>query len=321
MKKDGAIALIAVLVIGGITYGLAAMRPPYLPTKSTPFSTITVGKTDLRHVVMRVNGEPVTEEEFQAAFDAMPEDMKRQFASAPGKQAFAEQLIRLKLLEQEGRRMGIDRDPKVAGQIASERTTILANATAEKIVGNPTDEAIQRFYNANQQKFQAIDVSHILIAYRGGAVPPRSGQPLSEQDAMNRARAVYQQVKGGADFAATAQQFSDDPGSAAQGGKLGSFGRGMLPKEIEARVFALKKGEISEPLPSRFGIHIFKVTGFSLAALRDVTGGISRHVKQQNMFDRVEALRKVAKVDFDPKFFPEAKDWPGAPTAPGKRPS
>lgn len=322
MKRDALIAIGGIAVIGALTYGLAAIRPPFIPRKSAPFGSTAVGPTATTHVVMRVNGEAITQEEYQAAFDALPDDLKRQFGSIPGKQAFAEQLIRMKLLEQEGRRLGLDQDPKVVGRIAAERTNILAMATADKLVGTPTDEAIQTFYNKNQQRFRTIDVSHILISFQGGVVPPRDGgTPPSQVEATNRALQVYQQLRGGADFATLAKRFSDDPASADHGGKLGTFSKGMLPQEFEARVFQLDPGQISEPIPSRFGIHIFRVTRRGTAPLRQVSGGISRHVRQQNTFDRVELLRKNAKVDFDAKFFPDAKNWPGSAPPAGKRPS
>jgi parvulin-like peptidyl-prolyl isomerase len=91
---------------------------------------------------------------------------------------------------------------------------------------------------------------------------------------------------------------------------------------VEARVFSLKEGQISEPVQSRFGFHIFKVDKIGTAPLAQVSNNITRHVKQENTFTRVEVLRKSAKVEFDPKFFPEAKNWGTRPAAPAtKRPS
>src|SRR4051794_19106850 len=101
VKRDASIAVISILVIGAVCFGLNSMRPPFQPRPSQPFSTAPVGPTIAKGtIVMRVNGEPVTENEFEAAFAQMPDEMKQQFASEPGKQAFAEQYIRIKLLEQ-----------------------------------------------------------------------------------------------------------------------------------------------------------------------------------------------------------------------------
>src|SRR5437660_1396433 len=226
VKKDAIIGVSAILVISILTFGLAAMRPPFQPTRSTPFSIGPVGERVTGRIVMRINDEPVTEAEFQAAFDQLPDDLKRQFATGPGKQAFAEQLIRMKLLEQEARHLGLDREPKIEAQLAAQRTSALATAAADKLVGAPTSQAVQSFYNANRQRFETLDLSHILIAYAGGTVPPRDGKaPPSEVVAMNRALEVYRRLKAGADFATVANRVSDDVGSAEGGGRIGEVHR------------------------------------------------------------------------------------------------
>ena len=321
MKKDLFVAVVAILLVAGLTFGLAAMRPPYLPTKSTPFTIGTVGKTVTGRIVMRINGDPVSEAEFTAAFAQLPDDIKQQFASEAGKQAFAEQFVRMKLLEQEGRKMGVENDPNVQALLEADRTNILARAAAEHLVSNPRPEVLQAFYRENAGKFEQLDVSHILIAYAGGSIPPRMGAPLSEAQATNKALAVYAELKKGANFAQLAQKVSDDSSTVEQGGHLGVFTRGMLPPEIETRIWMIPTGQFSGPIPSRFGIHIFRVNARNVAPFPQVKENISQHVKQQNTFDRVELLRKNAKVEFDQKFFPAAKTWPSNNPNATKNPS
>lgn len=316
MKRDLAVAVVAVIVIGATCYALAVTRPPLPPTPSHPFSTVEPRTAVNARVVMRVNGEVVTQSEFEAAYKQLPEQMQQQFASEPGKMAFAEQLIRLKLLEQEARRLGLERDPGIAAQLAADRTNILANAAAEKMVAVPTDQAVQKFYAENKGRFESVDLSHIVIAYAGGSIPPRKGAPLTQERALKKAQAIHRQLEAGADFAATARKESDDSASGQLGGALGSIGRGMLPPELEGPVFDVPVGKFSEPIVSRFGIHIFKVNSRGSAPLEQLRAGISQRVRQQNMMDRVEVLRRTAKIDLDPKFFPDAKNWRG-----GKRSS
>ncbi len=63
-----------------------------------------------------------------------------------------------------------------------------------------------------------------------------------------------------ADFAIQAISYSEDPGTGAQGGDLGFFGRGQMVSEFEGEAFRLKVGELSEVFESPFGFHILKVT-------------------------------------------------------------
>ena len=73
---------------------------------------------------------------------------------------------------------------------------------------------------------------------------------------------LYQQLKNGADFAKVAESSSDDKGSAARGGELGWFGRGMMVPTFETAAFAMKdSGEISEPVQSPYGWLIIQLEG------------------------------------------------------------
>jgi parvulin-like peptidyl-prolyl isomerase len=97
---------------------------------------------------------------------------------------------------------------------------------------------------------------------------------------------------------------------------MGVISRGMLPPEIDAQVFAAKKGDITAPVVSPYGIHIFKVHGRTTQSIDQVRADIAQRVRQEKLRDRVEMLRKTAKVDFDPIFFPSTKK-----PAPPKKPS
>lgn len=76
---------------------------------------------------------------------------------------------------------------------------------------------------------------------------------------MALAADLRQQLAGGADFAALAEEFSDDTGSGAQGGELGWFGRGAMVAPFEEAAFSLPVGEVSEPISTTFGVHLIEV--------------------------------------------------------------
>src|SRR5205085_4059784 len=211
-KRDAAIGITSAVVAGALCYALALTRPD-LPAKlSHPFSSAPPATSNAASgtakVVMHVNGQPVTEQEFIAVYRQLPEDMQRQYANETGRMVLAEQTIRIKLLEQEARRLGLEREPNVAAQIEADQANILANAAAEKLIPTPNEQAVQEFYAKNKGRFDSADVSHILIAYAGGTIPPRSGKPPTLDDAKKKANAVYAQLKAGGDFAAIARKVS-----------------------------------------------------------------------------------------------------------------
>ena len=92
----------------------------------------------------------------------------------------------------------------------------------------------------------------------------------------------------------------------------------MLPPELEAKVWSLQPGHFSDPIPSPLGVHIFRLNSRDQQTIDQVRATISQQVRQQNMFDRVELIHRNSKIDFDPKFFPDAKNWQRSA---GKRPS
>jgi peptidyl-prolyl cis-trans isomerase D len=76
---------------------------------------------------------------------------------------------------------------------------------------------------------------------------------------LSFANSLIDSIKNGSDFAKLAESYSDDPGSAAKGGDLDYFGKGMMTKPFEDAAFAAKIGDIIGPLKTTFGLHIIKV--------------------------------------------------------------
>ena len=98
-----------------------------------------------------------------------------------------------------------------------------------------------------------IKTSHILLRVEQQA-------PQADWDAVKlRADSIYKALKNGADFAEMATKFSQDPGSARQGGQLPFVQHGQFVKEYEDAAFALQPGEMSEVVQSPFGYHIIRM--------------------------------------------------------------
>lgn len=107
-----------------------------------------------------------------------------------------------------------------------------------------------------------VEASHILLLTRG-----KSPEEAAKQ--KERIDSLYNVIAGGADFAELAKKYSEDPGSAKNGGSLGYFGRGVMVPEFEEAAFALEDGEVSKPFASAFGYHIIKRNGHRGACALD----------------------------------------------------
>ena len=99
--------------------------------------------------------------------------------------------------------------------------------------------------------------------YAGVALTPDDMREVRAQHILvktqEQAQEVAEKAKKGGDFSALAREYSIDPVSAKKGGDLGFFGKGMMVPQFEDAAFALKPGEISDPVKSNFGYHVIKM--------------------------------------------------------------
>ena len=121
-----------------------------------------------------------------------------------------------------------------------------------------TDDELRAYYQQNLSRFQTPEerqASHILIN------ADKSAPTQTRAAAKAKAEALFDQLKRKPDtFAEVAKANSQDPGSAAKGGDLGFFGRGMMVKPFEDAAFGAKVGTLVGPVETEFGYHIIKVT-------------------------------------------------------------
>ncbi|MCO6450822.1 MAG: peptidylprolyl isomerase [Caldilineales bacterium] len=104
---------------------------------------------------------------------------------------------------------------------------------------------------------EQVHASHILISTE----PVTTTQTAEEADAaaLVKVKEVQDRLAAGEDFATLAEEYSDDTGSASQGGDLGWFGRGRMVAEFEDAAFSQEVGVVGEPVKSQFGYHIILV--------------------------------------------------------------
>jgi len=163
-----------------------------------------------------------------------------------------------------------------------------------------TEEELRRAYERNKERFQTDPVrhaSHILIETGSGA---NADEP---EQALAKARDLIEQLKAGADFAELAREHSDDPGSASKGGDLGRVEEGVMVQPFEEALFDLdEEGEIAqEPVKSRFGYHIIKLTEYQpgetkpFEAVKEQLAEEERGRQAESLFlDRAEAFRNIS---------------------------
>lgn len=141
------------------------------------------------------------------------------------------------------------------GSLPKEGEKILYSGKVGEVVGPvPTYEgySVYKIVKDSSSQDEYVQASHILINF--GADTSLAQKKINE---------LLSELKGGADFAKVAKDYSQDPGSAVQGGDLGWFGKGMMVPEFEKAAFNAKIGDLVGPIKTNYGFHIIKVSNRS----------------------------------------------------------
>ena len=136
-------------------------------------------------------------------------------------------------------------------EIDVEFLSISIEDIAETITYTQSD--VEQYYQENMDRFRSNEQrksSHILISFEDEVI---------EDAALDQIMDIQERIEGGESFEELAQEFSDDGGSAENGGDLGWAEPGLFVPEFDQVLFALESGEISDPVKTQFGYHIIRL--------------------------------------------------------------
>jgi peptidyl-prolyl cis-trans isomerase D len=178
--------------------------------------------------------------------------------------------------------------PGYANSIPEKRKVkyaVIDNAKTEASV-QISQSDLQSYYDQHRDQYRVpeqVKVSHILIKT---PLPGADGKvdEKGTAEAQRRAEDLLKQLKGGAKFESLAEKYSEDPGSAKQGGSLGWIGRGQTVPEFEKSAFSLPKGQMSDLVKSSYGFHIIRVDDKQdahMKSLDEVKSEIEPQLKHQ----------------------------------------
>lgn len=163
-----------------------------------------------------------------------------------------------------------------------------------------SDDEVRAYYESHPGSFEQpeqVRASHILIR-----IDPQEDRS-KRSSARKKIEEIRQKLRKGEDFAAIAREFSQCP-SSAKGGDLGYFRRGQMTKPFEDAAFALRPGEVSDLVETKFGYHLIKVfekKPETAMAFEDIKEGLGRYLTQEKIQKEVslyvQKLKKNAKVE------------------------
>lgn len=286
-----------------------------------------------------VNGVNITSKDFNRALSYYTQMVAQRGQQIPDSQmaeiknAILENLIITELLFQESKQKGIQvKAEDITEKLQSIKQQVPSEAEFKQLLGENqitesdlrvqierdmaigqlinkevaqkvmiSDEESKTYYDTHPQSFvqpEQVKASHILVKVDAAATEAQKAE------ARKKITDVQQKLKKGEDFAALAENYSEDTTTSKKGGDLGYFGRGQMVEPFEKAAFSLKTGEISGIVESSYGYHLIKVadkkpeTKLTYAEVKD---RLIQYLKQQKLQSEeklyIDNLRKNAAVE------------------------
>lgn len=317
----------------------AAAQQKFEPTaQASPFG----GKV-VEDIVARVNDQIITRSDYDRAMQQLEQDGKQQGWSAQEladrKRDLLRDLVDQQLLLSKGKELGITGDTELVRRLdeirkqnhldsmddlekaatqqgvsyedfkQNIRNGIITQQVIRDEVGRHiqlSSAELQRFYEQHKSEFtqpESVRLSEILIPVGTG-----TDQAAELAAAQAKADGLEAKLKAGSSFEDLAK--ADSTGStAAQGGDLGEFRRGMLAKELEDKTFALQPGQFTEPIRTKQGYVILKVTQHTPGGAPDLNA-VRPQVEEAAFMSRMQPqlrqyltqLRQQAYIDYRPGY-------------------
>jgi len=258
---------------------------------------------DAAKVIAKVNGAPITEQDLAFAEREIGANLNQARVTDPAKrrQVLLEFLVENQLMAGAAIKDKLGDGAGFENRMAYWKRRALREAYFEKNVQTAisNDEA-KKFYDAEAVKAKGnlqIRARHILVKTE------------------EKAKEIFELIAHDGDFVELAKKHSTGP-SGKNGGDLGYFGEGQMVPPFSKAAFALKVGEVSEPVKTRFGWHLIKLEDRRESAMppfAELKDRIVEHLARQKTREVTLGLRKGAKIEF---FDADGKPTPAKPPKP-----
>ncbi len=264
-------------------------------------------------VVATVNGNPLTSKALEEFSKGLPTQFQQYYQQ--DKEGFLKQYAVLMKFSKLAEAAKVDQASPYRQRLEFARLQILSQAFVEDYRGKivVADEDLKAFYEKNKDSYTQAKLQVILVNF--SATPAKEGEKkkLAEAEAEAKAKDLVKQLKAGADFKKLVAEHSDDVASKAKGGDFGTIRRSdQIPDELKAAIFALKAGEVSEPVKQPNGFYIFKVTEYAAQPFEEVKSILSSQTRDQKFQEWLKVTQETADAKVvDAAFF--GKGAPGAP--------
>jgi peptidyl-prolyl cis-trans isomerase C len=275
-----------------------AVPPPAAVTPPPPVSPDTV--------VVEVNGKKYTAGEMDKLIASLPPQFQQAARSQP---KLLSQVFLMQRLAEDAQKAGLDQRSPYKEQLEINRMQVLSTAELSDVSNTMqvSQEDQQKYYNENPDKFKEVKVRVIYVAFNPtpGKAAADGKKMLNEDEAKTKIEDLAKQIKGGADFGKLARENSDDQASAAKDGDFGVMKLdSTYPQPIKTAVFALKQGEISEPIKQPNGFYLIRAEEINHQQFKDSILQIIEAARQARYQEWLKGMQAQYSVKIEnPAYF------------------
>jgi peptidyl-prolyl cis-trans isomerase SurA len=331
----------SILRISAFAFGTFVLSGAVLAQTQGGAPASPYGGTPVEQIIARVNDQIITSSDYDRALSELEDDARQRGESMQQVSAERKDLLR-SLIDQQlwlskGKELGITGETDLVKRLdeirkqynldsiedlekaAKEqgvsfedfkqniRNQIITQEVMRQEVGEHiqfTPGEAEQFYNQHKQEFTQSEserLSEILI-------PANSDDAAKLAEAKSKADDIESRLHAGGDFAQLARSFSEGP-TASEGGDLGQYKQGQLPKPLEDKTFSLPAGQYTDPILTRQGYVILKVTQHTAggpAPYKDVQDQVEEALYMSRMEpairDYLTKMREDAFIDIAPGY-------------------
>lgn len=272
-----------------------APAPPAQPPAAAAFPELAP-----ETVVASHNGRKLTFGELKNIVGMLPAQMQQN--AARDRKGFVQQYFLIQHLASLAEKEKLDQQSPTRETLAFNRAYVLMNAqlshTMQKMGVSPEEQ--QRFYEANKDRYAQVKVKVIYVSFTSAPPPAdaKGAKSLTEAEAKAKIEKILAEARGGADFVKLVKAHSEDQTSAEKDGDFGTIRRtDNLPEPIRAAIFALKQGQISEPIRQPNGFYLFRAEQVGYRPYSEVRNDIYNELQQARFKQWMDGVNRSIATD------------------------
>jgi peptidyl-prolyl cis-trans isomerase C len=277
----------------------AQTAPPAAPAPQLPDlpDETVVAKFD--------DGTAFTMGDFKRYYQALPP--ANQQMALRDRKAFLQQWALFRKLAKQAEEQKLGEQSPYKEALEYSRMQLLTQARINEALNAATVEPaeILRYYEANKEKYKQVRVKAIYITFgdTAGAQSSKLKKPLTEAEAKAKAEKLLAEVRAGADFVKLVKEHSEDVTSKAKDGDFATLRPSdNIPDAFRGAVFALKQGEVSEPLRQAGGFYLLRAEEVTYRPLPQVRDEIFEALKQERYKQWFDQMNRDTKEIINPAF-------------------